>query len=68
MGSKEFKVGQSVAVAATDGGEAPQCEGTFHVVRIMPNPANGEPSYRIKGGSDGHEHAVSENQIVTAAD
>ena len=40
----------------------------LRTIIAMPHPANGERSYRIKGGRDGHEHAVTESQIVSAED
>ena len=67
-GHHKFEVGQRVRFAPSRRMTGSQSEGVFEVVRIMPNPANGERSYRIKGGSDGHEHAVTESQILGAED
>jgi len=65
-GEHKFKVGQQVTFALDRRMRGSQSEGVFEVIRIMPHPANGERSYRIKGGRDGHEHAVAESQIVSA--
>jgi hypothetical protein len=65
-GQHKFQVGERVKFAPGRRMVGSQSEGVFEVIRIMPNPADGERSYRIKGGSDGHEHAVTESQIVSA--
>ena len=37
--------------------------GGYEVVRIMPTRENGERQYRVRG-TDGHERAIGQHQIV----
>ena len=61
--SHKFKVGQSVRQIGTIyAGNKAIVDGSFEVVRLMPDDRSGEPCYRIK--SAGGERAAREDELT----
>jgi hypothetical protein len=61
----KFKVGEAVRiVVSTDLRQAVKRE-RFRVLRQLPETPTGEPSYRVKGESEGFERLVGEREIAS---
>ena len=64
MSQHRFNVGDSVRiVVSTDLRHAVKRE-RFRVLRRLPESPTGEPSYRVKGETEGFERLVGEREIA----
>ncbi len=64
MSEHKYKVGEAVRiVVSTDLRQAVKRE-RFRVLRQLPESPTGEPSYRVKGETEGFERLVGEREIA----
>ncbi|MEE1612322.1 hypothetical protein [Microvirga sp. CF3016] len=59
--SHKFSMGQLVHAAATH--FADRTNGTYEVIRLMPENSSGELGYRIRDTVSGAQRAVGESEI-----